>query len=729
MNFLKITIPAILMMLSQLPAAQSLSVIPVPQKAILKEGSFKIGKGTVVISQEKDPFNKFYLVSKLKAIKGFDQNIPSGEVINKINFVYDNTLSKEAYTLSVNPDEVIVKASARAGFFYGIQTILQMLPPTIYSGNVNGFEKWEIPAAEIIDYPRFEYRGMMLDVSRTFFDKETVLKYIDWLSYHKINSFHWHLTDDNGWRIEITKYPLLTEKGAWRGDNEALPPSFGSGKSRYGGYYTQKDIKEIVKYALERNIEIIPEIDLPGHSKAVIVSYPEVLCKTNDKTESVQGEVGNVWCVSNENNYKMLDNIIKELASLFPGKTIHIGGDEVNMSSWENCESCRKLMKDNGMEKPEELLNYFVRRMEKIVEKYGKQMAGWDEILEGGKLHEGTTVYAWRSLEKGEESVNKGQPTVFMPGPFCYFDMKQSPLERGHNWAGIVTTEKTYSLNPDIPKNSENKGYVKGVQGALWTELLGSPQRFLDYQIFPRLAAISEVGWSNQEIRNWSDFSNRLINYHFDRMTNMGIVFRVEPPVVTYSGGIISVNPPYPWAVIRYTDNESEPTAKSRVYSGPIVTLDPLKYRFSNFYNDYTKSIPAKVNNVEYYYQKPEVEVTTSLVQTQRSPLSNITDYKWDTYFRSGAKAKAGDYVLYMFKEPVKSKRITVETGIPDIDFYWVTEGYLEYSSDGVNFERGADLEHGKGIIVTNKEIKAVKINITAPNDGNTLVIQDIKVE
>jgi hexosaminidase len=733
MKFLKLSLPVIMMLFSQFPVAQTIAVIPIPEKVIYNDGVFKIGALTQISTNEKDKYNLNYLSGKLSIIKGFGVKHNSGLSSNSIILSIDNqsNIPSEGYVLKVNNDKIEISASTKAGIFYGIQTLLQLLPPTIYSGNATGFEKWEVPALEITDSPRFSYRGMMLDVSRTFFDKETVLKYIDWMSYHKINKFHWHLSDDNGWRIEIKKYPKLTELGAWRGDNEVLPASFGSGSQRYGGYYTQKDIKQIVAYAAERNIEIIPEIDLPGHSKAVTASYPEVLCKSNDESESVQGEVSNVWCVSNEKNYKMLDNIIKEIASLFPSKTMHIGGDEVNRSSWENCKSCKDLMSEKGMKQTSELQNYFVRRLEKIVEKYGKQMAGWDEILEGGDLHPNTKVYAWRNVAKGIESITKGQPTILMPGAFCYLDMKQSPEERGHNWAGIVSAEKTYSLDPTGSTNLDNDKtkLILGVQGGLWTELLGWPARFIEYQTYPRLAALAEVGWSKQENREWNNFSLRLNKFHFDRLSNMGIAFRVEPPKAVYNDSSITVTTQYPWEVVRFTDDESAPVSHSSVYNGPIKTSNPLKYRFSTFYNSFTNSIPVKVSNVDYVYKTPEVEIETSLSLNQRSPITNITDYKFDTYLRSAAKAKAGDFVIYKFKEPVETSRITVETGIPNINFYWVTEGYVEYSYNGTDFIKGDDLFRGKATIIPNNKIKAVKINITAPNDANTLVLQDLRIE
>lgn len=721
----------IIMLLYQFSFSQTITLLPLPEKIEYKKGAFIINPSTKIITNEKNKYNINYLSDKLKIIKPSYSTDIVGNVTNSITLHIDKnaSISEEGYVLKIDSTSILIMASSKSGIFYGIQTLLQMMPSTIYSGISNGLENWNIPAVEITDSPRFKYRGMMLDVSRTFFNKEIILKYLDWMSYHKINKFHWHLSDDNGWRIEIKKYPLLTSQGAWRGPGEVLPPTFGSGNKKYGGFYTQKDIKEIVAYAKNLNIEIIPEIDLPGHSKALTATYPEVLCKIIDTSESVQGEVSNVLCVSNEKNYKMLDQIIKELASLFPSKFIHIGGDEVNMTSWEKCPSCQSLMEEKGMIKIHELQNYFVKRVEKIVEKYGKTMAGWDEILEAEELHPQTTVYAWKSFSKGIESIMKGQPTVLMPGAYCYLDMKQSFEERGHNWAGIVTLEKTYSLNPLLPNNIEENKLVIGVQGGLWTELLGWPDRFIEYQTYPRLSAIAEIGWSKQELRDWEDFSLRLNLYHFERLSNMGIAFRVEPPKAVYQDSTILVTTLYPWEVVRYSSDEAAPNYKSPVYNGPIKTEDPLKYRFSNFFNNYTTSIPVKVSNIDYVYKTPEVNIETSLILNQRSPVSNITDYQFNTFLRSASKAKAGDYVIYNFTEPVEAKKITIESGIPNINFYWITDGFVEYSYNGIDYIKGDELIRGKATIIPQDKIKSVKIIITAPNDANTLILQDLKIE
>lgn len=709
------------------------TIIPKPNKIVITKESFTLNKGTVIYTTEKTEANILYMQGFLKGATKFDfeqvKQVPSQNFII-LDLSVSSDIPEEGYTLKVTEQGITIKAFSQTGLFYGIQSLFQMLPPTIYSGNPSGHETWTVQGVEIEDSPRYGYRGMHLDVSRTFFDISTVKKYINWLSFHKMNKFHWHLTDDNGWRIEIKKYPKLTELGAWRGQNEVLKPSFGSGKQRYGGFYTQKEIKEIVAYAAERHIEVIPEIDLPGHSRAVTAAYPEVGCDGDDGSVSVQGEGQNVWCVGKEQNFKMLDNIIKEVAALFPSKYFHIGGDEVNYQSWDNCPHCQALMKEKGMVKHEELLNYFVRRMESIVEKHGKHMAGWDEILDGGDLKPQTRVYAWRSVAKGIQSVTKGQPTVMMPGEYCYFDMKQSPAERGHNWAGIVTLEKVYSLDLiSAQLTKEQQALILGVQGGMWAELFGHPARFMEYQAYPRVAALAEVGWTQPENKEFNEFSYRLSNAHFERMFQMGIEFRMDPPKAVYINGAIMVTAPYPWAIVRYTTDESEPTMYSPIYRGEIITDKAHKFRFATFYKDAIKSISVKPENANYTYFKPVTSVQTSMTANEKFPIKNVTDYNYNSYFRSATSIKAGDHFTYIFEEPVMSSRITVETGIPNITFYGVTDGYAEFSYDGVNYTGRTEFALNTAVLYPAKPVKSVRITATATNDGHILALQDLRIE
>lgn len=720
-------------------AQTATGIIPKPQEIKPGTGAFIISEGLVIASD--DHFCGTYLASRIEAAAKFAVSVKGsaaeGEVSGRgyisISVDANAGIPAEGYKLAVKPEGVQIFASSHAGAFYGVQTLMQLMPSAIYGG-ATGFEKWEIPAMEINDYPRFSYRGMMLDVSRTFFGMDVLYKFADWLSYHKVNKFHIHIVDDNGWRIEIKKYPALTQKGAWRGPDEVLPPTFGSGNKRYGGFYTQKEMKEFVKYCKERNIEVIPEIDLPGHSKAIAACFQEILCKKDKEFESVQGEIGNVFCVGREENYKMLDNIIKEIASIFESDYIHIGGDEVARDNWLHCDLCKALMEREGMTAADQLQNYFVKRMMSIVEKHGKKMAGWDEIIDGGELDKNTRVYAWKNMKRAYESVKKGFPTIIQVGEYNYIDMKQSPLERGHNWAGIVPLEKTYSLDPcagnsQYPFTEQEAELVIGSQVGLWTELLNKPARFVEYQTFPRLAASAEVGWTNQDLRDYKDFYTRLTESHYSRMYNMGIAFRIPWPEVVYQENTLQVKLPYRSAVVRYTTDGTEPCVSSKVYTGDIVTDKPEQFRFATFYNQY-KSITVGASNVEpYKYLTPDVEIESSLEALKEAwSIEKIKDYNQKTYFRSNRKAQAGDYITYIFKTPLSCSKIIAETGIPNIDFYGVTDGVLEYSLNGKDFVKAADFRENSASFTPESPVKAVRIRVTAPNDGHCLCIQDLKI-
>ncbi len=733
-HFLHLAAIAGLLLTSCCNEKAEINIIPQPQEIAEGTGNFKIDNNTAIKGNAS--FAVAFLNDILKNATAFalTENNDAAKNYIEINIDTLSGIKKEGYKLSVTTDNVVITASDKAGAFYGVQTLLQLLPATVY-GNATGAEKWEIPAVEINDYPRFGYRGAGLDVSRTFFPLETIYKILDWISVHKINTFHWHLTDDNGWRIEIKKYPLLTEKGAWRGPDEILPPSYGSGNKRYGGFYTQDEIKEVVKYAAERNITIIPEIDLPGHSKAVIETYPQVGCKNLNKTMSVNGEVNNVWCIGNEKTYKMIEDMVAELVELFPSKMIHLGGDEVNMDNWKNCPVCQSFMRKKGMKEEIELLNYFVRRMEKIVNNHGRTLVGWDEIIKGGKLEPSTVVYGWGSMKRAANAVKAGQPTVFLPGQYCYLDMKQSEFERGHNWAAIVTLDSIYKIDP-IKMNDftpEEEKLVLGVQANLWCELLDRPHRFIEYQFFPRLSALSEAAWTNAENKDYNNFYNRLTKSHYERLFNMGIAFRLPFPEVVYEEGTLKVTKPYDGAVVRYTTDGSEPTAESAIYNKDIKTDSPKTYRFATFYKDSIKSITVGASNIELYdYITPEVEVTSSYKESETNkgfPVTNITSYNFNKYWRINRRSNAGDFVQYTFKEPVECSKITVETGVPNITFYTITEGYVEYSYNGTDFIKGDDLVYGIATIIPTDKVKAVRVVATGMSDALITAFQNLRIE
>jgi hexosaminidase len=695
-----------------------------PQNISYLECNFTIDKNTVIVVKDINSFNAKYLKSYLSPI--FNFKITISDSTPKENYIVLENGDKESledYTLDVTPKSITIKGSGTKGVFYGIQTLLQLLPSQVYSNSKLRLEEYSINSIHIEDFPEFSYRGLMLDVSRTFYSVEQIKQYMDWMSHHKLNYFHWHLSDDNGWRIEIKKYPLLTEKGAWRGENEVLTPTYNSGNERYGGFYTQKEIKEIVAYAQERGIEIIPEIDLPGHSKAAVATYPSIQCKSSSNIPSACGEFNNVWCVANEKNYKILDDIIKELSKLFPGKYIHIGGDEIVYDYWDKCSDCQALMKREGMEDLKELHAYFVNKMEKIIEKHGKKVAGWDDIIERGEVGKESLIFAWRSTEQAAKSIKANHKTIEQIAEYCYLDMKQSPIERGHSWAAIIPLERAYNFNP-------NKNSI-GIQGGLWSELIIFPPRFDQYQIFPRLCAISETGWSNSEKKNYNDFYDRLCNSHYSRLEAMGIAFRVEPPTVTYENNSLNIKLPYPSAEVRYTMDGSNPTKNSPIINGSILTNQPEDFRFATFFGSNLNSITVGASNIDlHHFITPPTKIETNIVFNEKTPINKLTQYNFNTFVKTKDQLKEGNYLTYIFDKPISCKRITIDTGMTHVPIYGVSNGYVEYSYDGTTFIKGNDLyRYSTFIEGFVNEVKAVRIIVTGPNDGYMACFQNIKIE
>lgn len=716
----------------------NLDIVPKPNVMELVEQShqFNINVKTVIVSDnEESQFNVEYLQTYLKNIVKGDFVVLKAAEKNFIGLeICEGVEGDEEYILQVDNKHISIKARTQTGLFYGIQTLLQMLPAEVFDkcNNVK-IDELSIPAMSVSDSPCFRYRGMHLDVSRTFFDTEYMYKFIDALSHYKINNLHWHLADDQGWRVEIKKYPLLTEIGAWRGAGERLKPAYGSGNERNGGFYTQEEIRSIVKYAADRNINIIPEIDLPGHSKAVAVTYPEILCDINTIHYSCQLESNNVWCIGREENYEMLENIIKEMAEMFPSKVFHIGGDEVNMDCWKECPRCQSLMKEMGMTDVIELQNYFVRRLEAILAKYGKTMAGWDEIIDGGKLLPESVVYAWASLDRGMKSVKGGHPTVMLIGEYLYFDMKQSADERGLKWAGITPLEKTYSFDPvgTFELNEEETKLVLGPQGGAWAECF-QVKDYVDYQVFPKLLALSEIGWTNRELRCWDDFQNRLFNAQYARMYAMDLKFRIAPAEVSYEDGKIVAVKDNDILTIRYTDDKTAPTLESPIYNEPITTDTPENYRFATFFKD-RSSIARGPQNIElHHYMKPGTTVESNL--PFRGDINLLADYDLETYVFTDREVRAGDYVKFTFDEPVEGHSIGMCTGYYTLAVYGILNGYIEYSYDGENYVKGErftyDMFDGyRAYCHPEQPVKSVRIVADGICEHELTAIQDLRIE
>ena len=431
---------------------------------------------------------------------------------NNIIFKYDGSIKAEGYMLDITPENIIIKAKDGAGMFYAVQTLKQIIPVQAYETPID-LEKVSLPTMRINDAPHFPYRGFMLDCSRHFWSVETIKEVLDILAMHKMNRFHWHLTEDQGWRIEIKKYPLLTEIGSLReqtttGHNEGLDGI------PYGGYYTQKDIKEIVKYAQERFITIVPEIEIPGHSLGALSAYPWLGCegeKGNYKTWSYWGVSKQIACAGKESTFEFWQDVLDEVMALFPGEYIHIGGDEAPRDMWKECPHCQQRIKENGLKNEAELQSYVNSRIEAHLNKNGRKLIGWDEILEGGVSRD-ATIMSWRGTEGGIAAAKKGNYVIMTPGSHCYLDYRQTTDRKDEldSNGSYVPLRKTYSFNPydQLSKNEEK--YILGVQGNLWTEYVTTPMQ-LQYKALPRLGAIAEVGWSNPspETKNVEEFIGR----------------------------------------------------------------------------------------------------------------------------------------------------------------------------------------------------------------------------
>jgi len=524
-------------------------------------------------------------------------------VVFTINKTPNALLGNEGYTLDVTGETIKMTANKPAGLFYAIQTLRQMMPPQAENKEFS-MGMFPIMGCKITDYPRFGWRGLMLDVSRHFFTKEEVKSYIDLMSRYKLNTFHWHLADDEGWRVEIKALPKLTEIGAFRvvrnggfGNREA--PKEGE-PATYGGFYTQEDIKEVVAYATERNVTIVPEIDVPGHSMAVLAAYPELSTQKDLKRFVNPGikfadwpgngtfvmNIENTLNPSDEKVYEFLDKVITELAPLFPNKYIHMGGDEAYHGYWEKDAGCQAFMKKNNLKNTHELQSYFVKRVEKMVNKKGKTLIGWDEILEGG-LAPNATVMSWRGMKGGIEAAKQKHDVVMSPTTFAYLDYTQGDPSVEKPIYASLSLKKAYSFEP-VPDSTDAK-YILGGQGNLWTEQVQNYRHAL-YMTYPRAFAIAETTWSPKEKKDWDGFVARTES-HFQRfdIANLKISKAVYDAIITVKKEgeklICEMESDLKGVDIFYTTDDSFPDKFSPKYTAPIeiptgpVTLKVATYR------------------------------------------------------------------------------------------------------------------------------------------------------
>jgi hexosaminidase len=502
----------------------------------VKDGAFELTKNTLLYAEPKARGEAEKLAAKLRPATGFELRItgtPSvGGAVNLVlttDTVLADRLGLEGYSLVVTPKNVTLTAATSAGLFHGTQTLLQLLPPEILSTNKVAGVKWEMPCVEITDSPRFQWRGLMLDVSRHFFTKQEVKQLLDAMALHKMNTFHWHLVDDQGWRIQIDKYPKLTSVGAWRanvgfGMTPDSTTAYGP-DGRYGGFYTKDDIREVVAYAAARHITVVPEIEMPGHALAALAAYPEYGTGDGPFEIPLKGGVNpGIFSPAKEGAFQFLEDVLTEVFQLFPSKFIHIGGDEVPKGPWKNDAACQALIKREGLKNEDELQSWFIRRIEKFVNAHGKTLLGWSEIAHGG-LAQNAVVMDW--IGGGREAASEGHDVVMTPTTHCYLDYYQSKDHSTEPRAigGFVPLPKVYSFEP-VPNGLalDKQKHILGAQGNVWTEYIAN-LKHVEYMAFPRLTALAEVTWSPKDSRNYDDFLRRL-KVNEQRLKQLGVNYR-----------------------------------------------------------------------------------------------------------------------------------------------------------------------------------------------------------
>lgn len=557
-------------------------LVPRPASLVTHEGEFLMGQSTPCYADTAfssagatvEMFNSFLRSNYKKIGVSLSNDVPTSQ--GCIMIEVDTTIAgPEGYRLEVGEQGIKIGARSDAGVFYAFQTLMQMIFPS----QKESHGKLGIPCAVIDDSPAFRWRGMHLDVSRHFFPKEFIFRMLDVMAMHKLNTFHWHLTDDQGWRIEIKRYPELTERGAWRDEtligHGSETPWVYDGR-RYGGYYSQEDIREVVKYAAKLHINVVPEIEMPGHAVAALLSYPGLSCTGGPVTPFNRWGVStDVFCAGKEETFEFLEGVLTEVAELFPYEYIHIGGDECPKERWKECPQCQKRMADNGLSTEEELQSYFVRRIENFLSSKGKKIIGWDEILEGG-IAENAAVMSWRGAEGGIAAANQGHNVIMTPHSFVYLDYYQSQYNEPLSIGGLLDIKKVFSLKvmPDEIE-ADRRGYIMGAQANVWTEYMADQDR-VEYMVLPRLAALSEVVWTNDSSPDYGDFCRRM-NGQYARYDLMKLNYRVPYPggfkpvnICTCDKAAVVLNNDIESSSMFYTLDGSEPGTGSTLYTGPV---------------------------------------------------------------------------------------------------------------------------------------------------------------
>ncbi|MFK8038356.1 MAG: family 20 glycosylhydrolase [Crocinitomicaceae bacterium] len=659
-----------------------ITIIPMVQDIEIDSGCFKISEETVILVWNDSTGGAQYLKSLIEASSNFSIpiiKIKENEFKDYSNYIILNNQSKtigtEYYDLNIDSNRMAITAMTNVGVMHGIQTLRQLF--------VNAFHRkgkrdaWYLPSLRISDMPKFKHRGLLLDCSRHWFKKEVVKKYIDLLSLYKMNILHWHLTEDQGWRIEIDSYPKLTEIGAWRTELDG---------SRYGGFYSKTDIKEIVAYAAEREITIVPEIELPGHSQAAIAAYPPLSCTGREvEVANDWGVFKEIYCAGNDSVFHFIENVLDEVLELFPGKYIHIGGDEAPKFRWESCNKCQKRIKDNNLEDEHELQSYFIGRVEKYLNNKGRKLIGWDEILEGG-LSDNATVQSWRGMEGGVLAAKSEHEAIMSPTSHAYFDYDLKSID----------LEKVYHFDP-IPKDLtiQETQYIIGGECNMWSEHVPNDS-VLDTKVFPRLLAMSEVLWAYPEKRVYNKFYHR-VQGQYPILEALGVQYGAETVPIIIDALVndkkvsIEARPGHESLMIKYKWN-CDTCQVYLLYQNPVKIIQSGTLQFLAFKNDSLYGVPVK-QKVKHHKALGEVVVYKSLFNKwyeSKRELALVDGRLGSIDFKDGCwQGFWGDDIVVTIDLGKNEKVSELETHFFQYNNSWIfipTEIIFEGSRDGENF-------------------------------------------
>lgn len=630
----------------------------------------------------------------------------------------------EGFEFAVRPEKIRITGRDRAGVFYGIQHLLRQLPPSIYAKEGLS-EPVRLPLGVRLDAPENAYRGLMIDVARAFVDAEGLKRQIDLMGMHNLNVLHLHLTDNEGWRIEIKSHPELAEVGGFRGGDSPVGAQYGLWDRRYGGFYTQEQMREIIDYAKFRNITVIPEIDLPGHSQAIARVLPEILCDYAADTSRTAGyDTRGVWCVSREENYRLLDDIISEVAALFPSEYIHIGGDEVGMKGWLSCPHCSALMRERGFTDPKQLEDLFMKRVTDIVKAKGKTpVAWWDKDVITDTFTKESLVCAWQDIPACRNAMAKGYRTVFMSAWHLYFDMKQGPHDPGQDWGGLIDWRRVYDLDLGrLGVTDSEKSSVIGYEGAFWAEthLQNSPEcsYYLDFMLWPRAAALGAMSWGKK--LSGERFAEYMRTRHYPRLSAMGVAFRLPEPSVTWENGLLSASAGAGETLLYIKD-----CGRPKAYDRPFKTAHPERYAFAARFGS-GRSVPVKARQCCDTIA-PAFRLSSSLPEDGWKPFSGVEAYRDRAHFSS--TPHKGDWIRIDFSEPVSCREIALRTGEAHFASGGFPYGRVEVSYDGKHFHRVGELIDGGASIFPKRPVRSVRLVCTfSGNNRDLTILQPIRV-